>query len=389
MTTVQKATIVAPEGQVRPSLFVDSDSHIEEHEGVFDYLDEEFAHRRPVVVDIPGVVKHRPSRDKVWLIDGEMRPKLFGRNPSCYATPPTSQFAKQKPVSVAVQGITDVDEYVASMDTIALDVTVVYPTLFLHPVTSDPRFENALLRSWNTYMAETCSKRPDRLKFGALVPMLDPVAAAAEVRRAKDLGASSVMVLPVVGSTFLHDRRFDVVYESLIDNGLPLAVHVGWAHRGINDNCDSLAAAMVLNFELSMCMGLFSFLAGGILDRYPELTVGFFEAGATWLPTIMDRIEKWRPTPTAEMWPAARSPQEYIRDCDVFFTVEGDEGDLPGFVQLVGEHRILGSGDFPHVHYAGAQLGRTLDHLRNHPSLSNHQKELLLGLNAKGFYRFD
>ncbi|WP_339804657.1 amidohydrolase family protein [uncultured Marinobacter sp.] len=367
--------------------FIDADSHIEESEEVFKYIDKEYEHRRPTIVDIEGVIKHRPTRNKVWLVDGEIRPKLMGQNPSCYASPPTSDYAKSKPVSVSVQALMDPDEYIECMQTIGLDVSVLYPTLMLHPLTRDPGFEEALARAYNSFMGERCGRRSENLKWAAVLPMRNPDAAAREVRRAKSLGASTCMLLSTVGDIPLHDRRFDIVYETLCLEKMPMSIHVGWPHDSLNDSISSIPASLVLHFEAGMLHGMFSVLAGGILDRFPELKVAFVEAGAVWLPTFLDRAEKWRKTPTAEIWLAEKGPVDYLRENQVFFTVEGDEPRLEEFVALVGENRILGSADFPHVHYEGGKLSETFKDLVTHPGFTNQTKARFLGKNSLDFYR--
>lgn len=367
---------------------IDADSHLEEGPEVFDFLDEAFAHRRPRVIDIGDANTHRPTRDKVWLIDGEIRPKLFGAGQSCYATPPSSQFALNKPIPPEVQSLQDVDGLLSRLDNIPLDMIVVYTTLFLHPVTEDPRFEAALMASWNTYMHERASLAGGRVQFGALIPTRDPYLGAKEIRRAKSLGAASAMLLPVAGYRMLHDRAFDVLWEAALEVDLPVALHVGYSHKGIQDSCDSVAASLVLNFEMSMAVGMFSFLAGGILDRYPGLRVAFMEAGSVWLPAMLDRMDKWRTTPTAEVWPAQRSPEDYLSDGNLFFTVEGDEANLVEFIDQIGYQQILGSADFPHVHYAGGKMGQGFTDLRDHPDLSAEKKTAILGANARRFYGF-
>src|SRR5205823_13258385 len=108
--------------------------------------------------------------------------------------------------------------------------------------------------------------------------------------------------LPVAGRRMLDDPAFDPIWAAAVETGLPVSVHVGWSHNGIQDSCRTIAAAMVLDFEMSTPFGMFSFLAGGILDRFPTLKVAFLEAGSVWLPAILDRIEKWRNTPTSEVW---------------------------------------------------------------------------------------
>jgi predicted TIM-barrel fold metal-dependent hydrolase len=368
--------------------YIDADSHIEEHHEIFNYLDKEYMHRRPADISIGDMVKHRPTRNRVWLIDGEMRPKLFGHNASCYATPPTSDFAKLKPVTPEVQGISDVDAYIECLNSKEIDVVVLYPTLFLHPVTRDPLFEAALMRAYNSWLAETCAKQPKRLKWAALIPMRSIPDAISEVKRAKALGASSVMLLATVGNTLLHDRRFDPVYQAIQDANLPICIHTGYAHDGINDSCESPASALVLNFEMSMVMALFSFLSGGILDRFPNLKVGFLEAGTLWLYAALDRMMKWRETPTAEVWPAQKSPLEYLKNNQVYFTIEGDEPNLREFVDLVGVDRVLGSGDFPHVHYKDGKIAETFTDIKMHKDLSDADKKLILSKNAEKFYNF-
>ena len=46
----------------------------------------------------------------------------------------------------------------------------------------------------------------------------------------------------------------------------------------------SLLPGIVIGFGLPVLMGAFSFTAGGLLDRFPRLRVGFFEVGGSWLP---------------------------------------------------------------------------------------------------------
>jgi predicted TIM-barrel fold metal-dependent hydrolase len=345
---VKKETFVTVAGLDRPienlevrPIQIDADSHLEEPDAIFDYLDRDFAHRRPRIIDIGDAVKHRPTRNQVWLIDGEIRPKLMGRGPSVYATPPTTRFAALKPVAPKVQSLEDVDGFLAQMDKVPLDTTVVYTTLFLHPVTDDPYLEAALMASWNTYMHHVAERSGGRIGFGALIPTLDPNLGVKEMRRAKQLGAVSAMLLPAAGERLWHERAFDVLWETSVDQNLPVVLHVGYSHKGIQRSCDVISAALVLNFEMSMSFGLFSFLGGGILDRFPTLRVGFLEAGSVWLPAILDRMDKWRQTPTAEVWPAAKAPREYLNDGRLYFTVEGDEANLKEFVALVGPRNIF------------------------------------------------
>ena len=136
----------------------------------------------------------------------------------------------------------------------------------------------------------------------------------------------------------------------------------------------------------TIVFGFFSFLGGGILDRFKSLKVGFLEGGASWFPTVLDRMDKWRVTPAAEVWPAEKAPIDYLREREIYFTVEGDEANLPAFVDLIGADRILGAADFPHTHYAGGKLGEAFGSIRERDDVPDAHKDLIFGPNAMRFY---
>ena len=70
----------------------------------------------------------------------------------------------------------------------------------------------------------------------------------------------------------------------------------------------------------------------------------------------------------------------------MYFTIEGDEKNLASFVEFVGEDRILGSADFPHVHYTGGRLSVAFDEIRTRNDLSAQTKRKILSENSQKFY---
>ena len=370
----------------RKSLIVDADSHIEEHPDIWDYLEPEYEHRKPQAVYVGDMIKHNPDRDYVWLIDGEMYPKLIGSGATCHGTPPLTEFAKNKPVNVESQAITNVKERLKSMDAVDLDISVIYPTLFLQPLTNDVKYEAALMRAYNNFISDKCREAPNRLKWVATIPLRSITEAVDEIKHAKQLGAVGVMVLGTAGDTLLHDKRFDPVYQEAEKLNMPICVHVGWAHSGLLKSCDAASTSMMLSFELSMVKGFYSFVSGGIFDRFPNLKVSFIEGGAEWFPTMLARMEHWFDTPTAQPWLAKKRPTEYLRDHQIYFTCEGDEPNLAGFIELVGPDRVLGSADFPHVHFEGGRLSKTFDDIRKRDDISEETKSLIFGKNSLNFY---
>jgi aminocarboxymuconate-semialdehyde decarboxylase len=92
-------------------------------------------------------------------------------------------------------------------------VQVIFPTIFLEPLSEDPRFEAALMKSYNSWMASVCRKHPDRLKWAAVLPMRSVADAVEETRRAKNLGAVGLAVYGTVGETLLNHDDFDPVWS--------------------------------------------------------------------------------------------------------------------------------------------------------------------------------
>ena len=57
------------------------------------------------------------------------------------------------------------------MDEIGTGIQVLYPTLFLRPVTDNPRIELALCKSYNRWMADIWSKEKKRMRWAVQLPL--------------------------------------------------------------------------------------------------------------------------------------------------------------------------------------------------------------------------
>ncbi len=367
--------------------FVDADSHVEEHPAIWERLDPAFRDRRPVPIDNPNI-PGRPQRDVQWFIDGQLFPRLTGYGATCHGSPPLTSFARRKPVSVECQGLVDVDARLRDMDAAGLDISVVYPTLFLQTVTKDLVYEAALMRAYNDFLADRCARSQGRVRWAAPVPVRNVPAAVDELRRTREMGAVGAMMLGTAGDTLLHERVFDPFWEVAQELGVPVCIHVGWAHDSLLASCDSPAAALLLCLEQSQLKAFFSFTAGGILERFPGLKVGLIEAPLDWFPVMLERMSHWRATPTAHPWPVDNPAEHYMRERDLYFTAEGDEENLPELLELFGEDRIMGSQDFPHVHFEGGRIGEGFQDLRKRDDISEEARRKLLVDNAQRFYRF-
>jgi predicted TIM-barrel fold metal-dependent hydrolase len=362
---------------------IDADSHIEEPVEMWDHLDPAFQSRRPFPITIEKNVGHT-NLNAFWYIDGNVVPKLVGQGSMVIATPLTSTYAQAKPFSVGSQGLTDVKARLKDLDQFGVDIQVIFPTLFLANVTDDLNFEAALIRAYNSYLAQACAQAPDRLKWAAVVPLRSPAESAKEVRRCKELGAVAVATLGTAGETMLHHASLFPVYEEIERQNLALCVHVGWSHPGLNKSCENIYIARV-SFTLPVMAAFWSILGGGVLDHFPRLRVAFLEAGSEWLPYWVGRMDHYYQADTSNArggYMPKKRPPEYLQEGRVFFTCEAEEKFLPQVIELLGEDQMMASADIPH----GEARERSMDVVRERKDLSETVKRKILGQNAAKFY---
>jgi len=329
---------------------IDVDSHVEEPADAWAYLDAKYADRRP----FPVVAPDRPAlggMNAFWYVDGAVFPKPVGRGTLVYGTPTDMRFAREKRFSIGSQSLTDLDARLKDMDAIGIDVQVIFPTVFLQQLSEDILFEAALMRSYNTWLGQTCARRPDRLKWAAVIPLRDPRLALDTLEHALRLGATVVAIFGTVGEMMLHDSYLDPFFAEVERLGIPLGVHAGWSHPGIMRSIDDVTGARALSFTLPVMLGFYSFVAGGILARHPRIRVAFLEIGAQWVPYLVQRIDHYHRADVALGYPVPvrRSARETLRESAVYFTPEAEEVFLPQAAAYIGEDRLLFEGDMPHA----------------------------------------
>ena len=335
--------------------YIDADGHVEESPLTFSdrYLDPAFRGQRPRVVGKDGMA--------YWVIDEQLFPRRVGRGchnlgtPTSYDGKPTFH-SKGKPESPGCMELTDIKARLAIMDEEDIAVQVLYTTLFLaYPLSSNPALMTALCSSYNRWLGDWLSDH-DRLKWAAVVNLDQIQAAVREVREVKRLGAAAVMVLGTAGDHQLDDPRLFPFYEALCEEGLPLAVHVGWGCPSINNLYDHIYPSGVVAFHFPVLMGFVALISGGILDRFPNLKVVFLEAGSMWVPYMIDRLNhrfQNQGKTLAEFLPQTKPHQahpvmEYIKNGNLYFSAELEDHLLPQVMELVGEKQIVMGTDMPH-----------------------------------------
>ncbi len=368
---------------------IDGDGHIFEWQRTFadEYLDPAFHHRRPVIVDGPQQLH--------WLVDNVAYPGLYGERWFGFEGSPVSRgdvrrdSIAPKPESLGVLEIRDQGERIALHEAEGIDVAVIYPTLFLiRPLSRDPKFEAALCASYNNWMTDVCAGSDGKLEWVAVIDFHDPEAAAAEIERAKGLGAVGVMAPGMVDRESIVAPRFEPIWAAAEQHDLGVGVHVAY--------CTPLDT---YTFVHSVLMGCEQVMASGLLDKFPGLRVSFLEASCNWVPFLIERLEekanparrRYKPDrpldttldrPEQGGYRAELDPHDYIERGNIFFGFEVEDPLLPYCVDHFGEDCWVYGSDVPH----GDRLANAAKVLQARDDLSESVKRKMLLDNVERFY---
>ena len=115
----------------------------------------------------------------------------------------------------------------------------------------------------------------------------------------------------------LDDPSFDVVWATAQRLDVAVCTHGGGQAPGQTpfaiERFDTRLGIHAITHPVGAMQAVYNFTVGGILHRFPELRVGFMEAGVGWLPFWLERLdEHWERMP--EQAPQIdRPPSEYFR----------------------------------------------------------------------------
>src|SRR5438552_17640546 len=187
--------------------------------------------------------------------------------------------------------------WLEALDRGGVESAVLYPTAGLGiGWLREPDFAVALCRAYNDFFHHEFTAKSPRLKGVALLPLQDPAEAVAELRRARELGFVGAM-LPAVGLRKpLGHGDFWPIYAEAERLGLMVGVHatVGGPHFFAADLFDRFVEVHTLSHPFAQMIQMTSLAFQGVFEAFPRLKVAFLEAGCTWVPYWLGRMdEEW------------------------------------------------------------------------------------------------
>jgi aminocarboxymuconate-semialdehyde decarboxylase len=281
------------------------------------------------------------------------------------------------------------EDWIAFLDKSSVEQAVLFPSEGLSVgFFQQSDYADMVCRAFNDYVAHRYRKVDKRLHPVGLIAMQDVKSAVAELRRAVlELGLTGIM-LPSRGLPLHmgHDYYWPV-YEEASNLGCPLGIH-GGSSLGLGaDTFSDAWAARTLRHPIPLALEMVSLIHHGVLDRYRDLRIGFFEGGAAWVVLLLDRMDRDESVYTTRTG-KRRSLQEYLSSGQVLIGCEGNDEVLSYLKGKVGIEAFAFASDYPHeVDLVAAQ--QMIQGALERPDLTLEDKAAVLGMNAKRFFRME
>jgi predicted TIM-barrel fold metal-dependent hydrolase len=301
--------------------YIDSDTHLVESDHTWDFFD-------------PGEEEFKPIiADGYWTI-GDLLLKWPG--------PLEQHMAPYPPGSV---DLSDPDARLKYMDDLGADVHVLLPSFWLGNQVGNVMTEAAMSRSYNRWLAEVTADSRGRLAWAAHVPVRSIDRAIEELRFGKAHGAVSAFLLGQNHGISITDPSMFPLYEVAQELDMVITVHIGGDSRVFRRQGGNFLHEIVLKVPGS----LHGLLAAGLPKRFPRLRWSFLEAGAMWLPFILQEIYRADETAITRDFKDWRAgAREAMAESEIYVTCQADD-DLPYLLEYAGQDRLVYGTDFGHL----------------------------------------
>ena len=338
----------------------DADAHICEPPAVWErYAD-------PAYRDLVVQCRTTDGHDQLWA---------SGRTTGMSAAPACIPGAYADPNVTwddIVPGSWDPAERLRVMDEEGLDAALMFPSVYLlSGDIDDPAIAAANARAYNDWMADFTAVDPDRLYGMAVCPLQDVGEAVTEIERVAGLGLTGITFRPErYNGLELFSDDMDRVWSAAESNDLTVGIHGSFGSRMpsfARTRYDNQFFVHMVCHPFEQMASVMEIVASGVLDRHPQLRVGFFESGLGWLPYWLERLDEHKETMGHLVPTLKREPTEIFSE-QCFVTMEAAEGEA--FAQLADmglAHCVVWGSDYPHYDctYPGAlkELDATFDEL--------------------------
>jgi predicted TIM-barrel fold metal-dependent hydrolase len=297
-------------------------------------------------------------------------------------------------------GASQPEPRLADMDADGIDIAVLYPTTPGLAFVPEADVFHIMAAAYNQWLYDYCSADTSRLIGVGLVPLQDPALAIKEMERCvNEFGFRAVMIRPApyIENHKLNEVIYDPFWDAAAQLGCPVGVHpfsfadMPWnvvTRLGLQDDAfghpdKGLALRQGLGNALDVMVAMGWFVAGGICERFPQLTVVFLEGSGGWCAPMLERFDHHVEV-FGSRYQQSLPSEVFKRQCYISFDPDEESLAYTANSKYVGADRIVWASDYPHP---DAKIPGVVGELEEATEgLSDDQRRLIFGENAARLY---
>lgn len=245
---------------------------------------------------------------------------------------------------------------IADLDLEGVDVNFLLPSGWYGTWTAvdNPGFEAAAYEAYHRWMNDYCSAFPDRLGGTMLVSARNVEKSVKEIERCADQRwAWAVLPYAPAGMPLDHPD-LEPLWAAAAANDMAVVLHTftvmpPYSPGGL-DTWGNLWLQRSAAHPWCGMRNMAALLGSGLMDRYPDLRIGCLEAGHSWLPFWVMRLDEHVHSMPSALPELKQLPSEYVKSGRYFQSIELSEGAelTQSVMDFLGDGVLMFATDYPH-----------------------------------------
>jgi uncharacterized protein len=238
------------------------------------------------------------------------------------------------------------------MERDGVDAEVIFGILGAATRLSDHDAAKEMFRIYNDWLKDFCRHYPDRQIGLACLPYGDIDAAVKEVHRVAKMGIRGLELSCSWDMDPMWHPVWEPLWKAVSDVGLPLHFHTfPSTSSAARDKATGLAKRAALfvgvsGFQMNLVNILAALIGAAVLERYPNLRIGFGESGIGWIPYALDRMDfEWEDR-FRDLGLTMKPSDYWRRQCKGTFQFDRIGTKL---IEEMGVESLMWGSDYPHA----------------------------------------
>lgn len=293
--------------------------------------------------ELPTHLQHKAPKN--ILFDGVERlsieDKLF---------PKPAGKGSGSPLGSKAGGNVSISKRVQWMSQVGIDSAILTPGnlgMAIHAI-EDKEMKHSICERYRDWQVQQAEEAGHHCTAGILI---DPFSLPSN-SLLNDAKVSCLYMRPTnAASIHLWEEEMLPIYKLASENNLPLLLHSGtgyYQNSPVSDQYDNYFYSHLFSHTIEIQIALAEFIGHGILSKFPDLKIVFVEAGVSWVPSFVSRLQH-HVQRLGKVVPGGKQNVYEVIEKQCAFSVFNE--DAEGLGQLLQQNpwlkTMLGS-DYPH-----------------------------------------